>query len=72
MPFPSLPGTDVPGRRGAGVFILGASGLLLFLMKGKIQYGRVRMSLSLAVLLVYIAVLCSGHRAKAHNHTGAT
>ena len=36
-------------------------GLLLFLMKGKIQYGRVRMSLTLAVLLVYIAVLCVRH-----------
>ena len=41
-------------------------GLLLFLMKGKIQYGRVRMSLTLAVLLVYIAVLCSRHCVNEH------
>ena len=61
MPLPLLPGTDLSGRRGAGILISRAPGLLLFLMKGKIQYGRVRMSLSLAVLLVYIAVLCGRH-----------
>ena len=43
MPLPSLPGTDVSDRRGAGILISLAPGLLLFLMKGKIQYGRARM-----------------------------